>query len=660
MRWSVTTLIPIFATLLYGGIFTLVVLSKPLSKIRRIFSGYLLAMFIWSFSGFMSLSGLTGAQPWFNIFGAAAVAHSLAIFYFVQTLFSHRHKWTSYIFWYGLIAIIMALIPELVFQSVALDESGTLHYEFSPLIIFVAIPGYFLLFYSLFELVRHARLTSSEVERNRLRYLIIGLSISISVTFINFTELGKYPIDIAANGITAIFIAYAILRHQLLDIRVVLRLGLLYSITTSLLSIFYYLVISLLLNLYYRTLEGDVYSSKETFILSIFVAFMTAVVLSPIRNYVQTWIDRIFYRERYNTNLMLQRLSQTVASLLDLTKISSLILDEVTKTLHIGHGAIYSRYHQHEDYRVIANLGINQPTSPRFKTDHPIVQWLVENNQVLTKENLFIEPTFKSMWGTEREDLEGYGVELFIPLTAKGKLVGFITVGPKLSAQPYSQDDKLALSTLANQTAVAIENAMLYEELENTFEQTVISLANAIDIRDTYTSAHSQHIADLAAEIARLLQCTGDEIEAVYWGGLLHDIGKIGIPDSILNKPAKLTQSEWATIYQHTIIGAKIIAPVKKLANVAPIIEHSHENYDGSGYPYGVKGEEIPLGARVIRVVDSFSAMITERPYKQTRSIDEAINEIITYSGTTFDPLVTKAFLQVIKTDKKIMKSAEW
>jgi putative nucleotidyltransferase with HDIG domain len=600
----------------------------------------------------MSLSGLTGAQPWFNIFAAAALAHTVVIFYFVQTLFSLRHKWTPYILWYGLIAVIMALIPELVFQSVALDESGTLHYEFSPLIYFIASPGYFLIIYSLFELVRHARLTSSEVERNRLRYLIIGLSILVAVSVVNFTELGKYPIDIAANGITAIFIAYAILRHQLLDIRVVLRIGLLYSITTSLLSIFYYLVLSLLLNLYYFTLERDLYSSRETFMLSVFVALMTAVVLTPIRNYVQTWVDRIFYRERYNANLMLQRLSQTVASLLDLTKISSLILAEVTKTLHINHSAIYSKHHQHEDYRVIAKLGINQLTSLRFRGDHPIVQWLAENKQVLTKEDLAIEPTFKSMWGTEREDLEDYGVELFIPLNAKGKLVGFITVGPKLSEQTYSQDDKLALTTLANQTAVAIENAMLYEELENTFEQTVISLANAIDIRDTYTSDHSQHIADLATEIARLLQCTEDEIEAVYWGGLLHDIGKIGIPDSILNKPAELTENEWVTIYQHTIIGAKIIAPVKKLARVAPIIEYSHENYDGSGYPHGAKGEEIPLGARVIRVVDSFSAMITERPYKQTRSIDEAINEIITYSGTAFDPQVTKAFLQVIKYNK--------
>jgi putative nucleotidyltransferase with HDIG domain len=516
------------------------------------------------------------------------------------------------------------------------------------MIWFVAGPGYFLMLYSLGDLIRGIRATTHEAERNRLQYLLIGLTIIPIAALVNFTELGKYPIDIAANAVTALFIAYAILRHQLLDIRVVVRMGLLYSITTSLLSIFYFMVISVLLNLYYSFLEEDMQSNREIFLLSIFVAGITAVILAPIRNQVQTLIDRVFYREKYNASLMLQRLSQTTASLLDLTKISNLILDEVVNTLHISHGAIYIQHYRHDDYRVMAMMGEDHKVNPWLRKDHPIVRWFSTHNEVLTMENLKIDPTFKALWGMEREDLEDYGAELFIPLNAKGKLVGIITVGPKLSAQHYTRDDRMTLSTLGNQTAVAIENAMLYEELEDTFEQTVISLANAIDIRDTYTSEHSQHIADLAAETARVLQCTEEEIEAVYWGGLLHDIGKIGIPDSILNKPTTLSEREWLRIYQHTIIGAKIIAPIKKLSPVAPLIEYSHENYDGTGYPHRAKGEEIPLGARVIRVVDSFSAMIDDRPYKEPRSFEDAIEEIKSHKGTIFDPQVVDAFFQVI------------
>lgn len=648
IRWGATTLIPIFATLIYGVLSIGVGFTKPRTKTRQVFSIYLLAMFVWSVSAFLTLSGLFGAQPWFNIFSAAAICSNLAIFYFVQTLFSIRRKWAPYILWYGIAAVIVTLIPDLVFHSVALDNSGVLHYEFAPLIVVVAGPGYLLMLFSLVELIRGARRTSHEAERNRLRYLIVGLSILVIASLVNFTELGKYPIDIAANGVTALIIAYAILRHQLLDIRVVLRLGLLYSIMTTILGAFYYLVISLLLNLSYYVIEESTYLGGNVVLFSIVVAVITAAVLTPLRNQVQTLIDRIFYREKYNAGLMLQRLSQTAASLLDLTKVTYLILDEVIQTLHIKHGAIYIKLYQYDDFRVMARHGNNQYVHPEFKEDHPIVEWLSNTNQVLTKDNLEINPLFRSMWGFEREDLEGLGAELFIPLSSKGKLVGFITVGPKLSSEPYSQDDKLILSTLANQTAVAVENALLYEELEDTFQQTVISLANAIDIRDAYTSDHSQNIAKLAADTAKVLRCTSEEINDVYWGGLLHDIGKIGVPDGILNKPTSLSESDWAVIYQHTLIGAQIISPIKKLAHVAPIIEYSHENFDGSGYPHGAKGEEIPLGARVIRVVDSFSAMIDERPYKQAREILEAIEEIKDHSGTTFDPDVVNAFLKVV------------
>jgi len=140
-------------------------------------------------------------------------------------------------------------------------------------------------------------------------------------------------------------------------------------------------------------------------------------------------------------------------------------------------------------------------------------------------------------------------------------------------------------------------------------------------------------------------------VQAIYWGGLLHDIGKIGIPDSILNKPARLDESEWEIIHRHTIHGAQLVAPIKRLADVAPIIEYSHERYDGSGYPYSLKGNQIPLGARIIGVVDSYSAMRDERPYKKAISHEEAIDELKRNAGILFDPEVVTTFLYVLSTD---------
>jgi HD-GYP domain-containing protein (c-di-GMP phosphodiesterase class II) len=427
-----------------------------------------------------------------------------------------------------------------------------------------------------------------------------------------------------------------------LDIRVVVRLGLLYSITTAIFGIIYFVSISLILNLF------QLITGKAVFFVSILVGTLTAFLLSPLRNQAQAWVDRIFYREKYHAELMLQRLSQTTATLLDIDKITQLILTEIKGTLHIEHAAILIKKIESGDYQVIAEDGDEKHFPSGFRADHPVVSWLSRRNQLLNNYELSIVPTFKSMWKEEKEELEHFNAELFLPLISKGDLIGLIVLGRKLSTQPYTQDEQLIFSTLANHTAVAIENARLYEELRGSFLQTVIALANAIDIRDTYTNTHSQQIATWAAATARHLGCTFEEINEIYLGGLLHDIGKIGIPDAILQKPSRLDENEWKIVHTHPSLGAELIAPIKKLAGVSPMIENSHERYDGLGYPHGIKGEEIPLGARIISVVDSYSAMLDTRPYKKPYSINKIIQELMENSGKMYDPKVVEAFLTII------------
>jgi putative nucleotidyltransferase with HDIG domain len=440
-------------------------------------------------------------------------------------------------------------------------------------------------------------------------------------------------------------IAYAIFRHKLLDIQIVVRLGLLYSITTAILGLVYFLVITLTLNVV------EVFSGGRIFLLSAIVAFLTAVIISPLREAAQSWIDRLFYRERYNASLMLQRLSKTTASMLDLNKVTQIILSELVDTMHIGHAAIFIKRNNDNSFHLHAEKGTPKIPALKFSADHPVVKWISQQDQILTKNILNVNPIFRAMWKNELEYFNEFPVQLLIPLKSKDELVGFIIVGSKRSAQAYSHDDEVTLSTLANQTAVIIENARLYEDLESTFVQTVVTLANAIDMRDTYTSSHSQRIAEWAAYTARLLGCTDKEIQTIYWGGLLHDIGKIGIPDSILRKPGKLDANEWEIIQKHTIHGANLVAPIKKLADVAPLIEYSHERFDGSGYPYGLQGKDIPLGARIIGVVDSYSAMRDERSYKKAFSHEEAIEELKLNSGILFDPEVVTTFFYVLNTD---------
>lgn len=644
LDYALTHLPPILGAIIFGALELMVAQSKPKTRLKRIFQIYLFAMFLWSVSAFFTLSGWVEVLVWFRIMTIAPIIMTIAIFYFVETLFGLRRMWAPLVLVYGILLIPISLFTPLLIKEAAL-EAGKLHYEFGTLLFFAAIPGYGLNFFNLAELANGYSQTSDINQRNRFRWLMLALSITILATLINFTELGKYPIDIAANTITAILIAYAILRHKLLDIQIVVRLGLLYSITTAILGLVYFLVISLTLNLV------EAFSGGRIFLLSVIVAFLTAVIISPLRETAQSWIDRLFYREKYNAGLMLQRLSQATTSLLDLDKITQIVLSDLIETMHIGHAAIFIKRNTDNSFHLHAEQGAPKIPALEFSHNHPIVRWISHQNRILSKNVLNVNPIFKAMWKNELDYLNEFPAQLLIPLNSKGDLVGFIIVGSKRSTESFSHDDEVTLSTLANQTAVIIENARLYEDLENTFVQTVVTLANAIDMRDTYTSSHSQRIAEWAAYTARLLGCTAQEVQAIYWGGLLHDIGKIGIPDSILRKPAKLDESEWEIIRKHTIHGAQLVSSIKKLEDVAPLIEYSHERYDGSGYPYGLKGEEIPLGARIIGVVDSYSAMRDERPYKKPVSHEDAIDELKINSGILFDPEVVTTFLYVLNTD---------
>lgn len=237
------------------------------------------------------------------------------------------------------------------------------------------------------------------------------------------------------------------------------------------------------------------------------------------------------------------------------------------------------------------------------------------------------------------------------PLQVGDEVVGLMALGEARSParEPFDADKLNLITAIADQATSAIHRTRLHEELESSYIETVLALAKAMDARDTYTAHHSQQLAEWAEATAQELGCAEDEIEAIQWGALLHDIGKIGVPDNILRKPGSLTDEEWAVIKRHPEIGAEIVEPVKKLADVAPIIRAHQEHWDGNGYPDGLRGEAIPLGARILTVVDAYSAITDERPYKAAGSHKEAVTELQTCAGTQFDPQVVEAFLETLE-----------
>jgi signal transduction histidine kinase len=463
MHWEPNALIPLSAVFLYGVLFLVVSFSRSptQTQARRIFREYLLAMGFWSLSAFLVLIVMSGVVFWFRLMLVSAIASEVAIFRFVQKVLVRRWSWIVWFYLYAIIGMGITLFTDLVVRSVSV-VGGVLSYEFAPLFVLIAGPGYGLTIFSLIMLQRGYREYEDPLQRNRLRYLMIGLSMVILSSLVNFTPLGRYPIDIAGNGINALLIAYAILRHQLLDIQVVVRKGLLYSIPTVLIGAGYFLIIEFALRLM------SLYSGLQIFILSLLVAILTALVAQPLRDKAQSGIDRFFFREKYDSGLMLQRLSSKAASVLDLDKITNMILEEVSSVLHIQKAAFFLKRVEAGEFYLMARKGMVDNTTLRFNQSHPIVQWLSSYDDALTKHDLSVTPQFKSLWGKEYQDLEKLGSEIFIPVKAKGELVAIFVLGPKRSEQIYSADEILTLTTLANQIAVAIENARLYWDLERT------------------------------------------------------------------------------------------------------------------------------------------------------------------------------------------------
>ncbi|MBW2059362.1 MAG: response regulator [Deltaproteobacteria bacterium] len=238
------------------------------------------------------------------------------------------------------------------------------------------------------------------------------------------------------------------------------------------------------------------------------------------------------------------------------------------------------------------------------------------------------------------------------PLKSQTTPLGIINVTNRFGDQPYTALDLRNLDFIADTASVAINNQIKGIKLQESYFATMKSLALALDAKDRYTAGHSESVQRYSVSIARQMNLGPEEVADIERAGALHDIGKIGIPDAIINKPGRLTQEEFQKIKEHPAIGEQMILPIPFLSSVRGIIRHHHERFDGSGYPDGVKGEEIELGARIMAVADTFDAMTSDRPYRKALTTKEALAELNRCRDTQFDPQVVRAFEQVIEKEE--------
>lgn len=235
-----------------------------------------------------------------------------------------------------------------------------------------------------------------------------------------------------------------------------------------------------------------------------------------------------------------------------------------------------------------------------------------------------------------------------VPLKYGNRIIGILVVQEKDDSQSFDNDDLILLSDLAGQTASAVENQRLHKDAETTYIQTISALAMAVEARDTYTRGHCKRMAEYSLLLADAFNLDEKSRKLLSDASVLHDVGKIGMSDEILRKAHQLSGPEFEIIKEHSKIGENILKPIASLRPLCDLVRHHHEWVDGSGYPDGLRGDELSILVKILAVVDAFDAMTSDRPYRKSLSIDQAKAELIKYSGSHFDKEVVDKFIKLI------------
>jgi len=362
-------------------------------------------------------------------------------------------------------------------------------------------------------------------------------------------------------------------------------------------------------------------------------------------------------RERRVAELSaINELSSSVTTNQGLKSIINRALALVVAVTEADSGSIMLLDETEGELTIAASIGLPARTLKETKTGlgQGVSGWVAKHQEAL----LLVDDTDPRFRG----ELTRYDVACAIsaPVVYNGKVTGVLSVNRQKSRpRLFNRDDFDFALAFVDQLAIAMENARLFGDLERTFLGTITALAAAVDAKDPYTYGHSNSVTHHAISIAERYGLDEAEIHTIRIASILHDIGKIGIDGSILQKPDKLTTEEREVVYRHPAIGADILASLDFLQDAVPLILFHHERYGGGGYPSGISGLAIPLGARIIAVADAYDAMTSDRPYREALSTEKAIQELKNHSGTQFDPSIVRTFLAVLAEEDEAPSSTQ-
>ena len=340
----------------------------------------------------------------------------------------------------------------------------------------------------------------------------------------------------------------------------------------------------------------------------------------------------------------------TATGLLSKEEVAQTVVDTACSILHSNLASLMLINADNELY-IISSKGLSEKVKKetKMKIGEGIAGRVVSSGKYIFVENIETDVRFLRPNDEERYDSKSF---ISVPLKIKSKVIGVLNVNSPKNKRQFNDRDLKLITILADQAAMRLDNIELFNNLQSFYFEMVQTLARAIDAKDAYTYDHADRARKYAKEIAVKMNLPYTIVRNIEYAALMHDIGKIGIADNILLKKEKLTEKEIKMLRTHPIIGNKILAPVKFLSPVAPMVLYHQEWYDGSGYPEGLAKEEIPLGARIVAVIDAYDAMTSDRPYRKALPIKTAVKELKDGAGKQFDPKIVDIFINILKEEK--------
>ncbi|MFZ5945599.1 MAG: diguanylate cyclase [Bacillota bacterium] len=824
--------VPIVALTTYCLLMLFFIVSQK-DKLIRMFMPVLAALILWTASSlFMKLQLSPGVLFWNRLMVAGTIAVPFLLYCFVS-VFTNSLKIFNTIIW-GSLAVASLIInflgyvvtdANVITTTIVYNSQQIRTVEFEYSLGYMAYPMFLLMFSMIFAIILKTR---KEVNKGDATYGQLGLiTTGVVIMFIGsllnvIPAIGKYPVDILACFVNALFIIIAIYKYRMLELRFILTKGIVYWGLTLLITAFYVYVVF--------TFQQQLGNYNLVPYATILLALIIALLFQPLYRSTGRLVDRIFYKSEYTQRQALRNFSTSISNNLDLNNIAKELTEAIQLAIPVKDVFVLLKHEEKEHYYVFYSSSKLHKTDFLISLGNPITKWFINNNASLSRRELFYLPHFKSMWESEKKEINELGIEVITPIRSRNDLIGMIMLTKKKNNTAYLLDDLDLLTYLGTSSAVAIDNARLFAraqlesitdsltklynhgyfcrtlseqierirpgeisllmldldlfklfndlyghfegdkalktvssiikrvvgekgiicryggeeftillpyhdskkafeiaekirlEIQNTFinsadvtqrfltasigvctfphaapnaeellkradwamynaknngkNQTVIytpnaeasgnkekieerinkpsyiatvyALTAAIDAKDHYTFGHSQRVAEYTTILAKAVGLDKSHLEIVKEAALLHDIGKIGIPENILTKTGKLTGEEYNVVKGHVEMSITIIKHLPSLNHVIPAVIGHHEKWDGSGYPRGLKGENIPLVARCLAITDTFDAMTSDRPYRKALSINAALNEIKNSIGTQFDPVMANLFINLV------------